>query len=42
MPVIPRKLHAKYELNETQKLFKCHYNCYHNLVAIVMRYVAGA
>ena len=42
MPVIPRKLHTKYELNEIQKLFKYHYNCHHNMVTIAMRYVAGA
>ena len=42
MPVIPRKLHTKYELNRTRKLFKYHYNCHGNLVTIAIRYVAGA
>ena len=42
MPVIPRKLHTKYELNKTQKLFKYHYNYHGNLVTIAIRYVAGA
>ena len=38
MPAIPRKLHTKYELNRTRKLFKYHYNCHGNLVTIAIRY----
>ena len=39
MPVIPRKLHTKYEPNRTRELFRYHYSCHGNLVTIATRYV---
>ena len=43
MPVIPRKLHTKYEVNRTQEkeLFR-YYGCHGNLVTVAMRYMVNA
>ena len=44
MPIIPRKLHTKHELNSTQDkgVIDYHCDCHGNLVTIAMRYVADA
>ena len=41
MPIVPKKLHAKYEL-KTKELVTCYCGCHGNLVTIAMRYVADA
>ena len=42
MPIVPRELHAKYQLKYTLKQKSYQFGCHGNLLAITTRYVANA